>query len=80
VDQPRTLDARLALARRFAGEYGVTTPLLVDDPADEAFERAYAPWPLRLYVVRGTNVAWIAEPDGASYELSVAALRDMLQA
>ena len=67
VDQPRTLDARLGLARRFKADYGIESPLLVDDPADEAFERLYAPWPLRLYVVRGATLAWIAEPDGATF-------------
>ena len=78
VDQPRTLAARLALARRYAADYGITSPVVVDDPRDEGFERAYAPWPLRLYVVRGAAVAWIAEPDGASYERSIAELRAML--
>ena len=77
VDQPRTLDARLGLARRFAADYGIESPLLVDDPADEAFERLYAPWPLRLYVVRGATLAWIAEPDGATFEPAVARLRAM---
>lgn len=77
VDQPRTLAARLALARRFAADYGVASPLLVDDPATEAFERTYAPWPLRLYVVRGATLSWIAEPDGASFEPAVARLRVM---
>ena len=45
--------------------------------ADEAFERLYAPWPLRLYVVRGAELAWIAEPDGATFEPAVARLRAM---
>jgi hypothetical protein len=77
VDQPRTLAARLALARRFAAEYGVASPMYIDDPATEAFERTYAPWPLRLYVVRGATLSWIAEPDGATFEPVVARLRAM---
>ena len=77
VDQPKTLDARLGLARRFKADYGIESPLLVDNPADEAFERLYAPWPLRLYVVRGAELAWIAEPDGATFEPAVARLRAM---
>ena len=77
VDQPKTLDARLGLARRFKADYGIKSQLLVDNPADEAFERLYAPWPLRLYVVRGATLAWIAEPDGATFEPAVARLRAM---
>ena len=77
VDQPKTLDARLGLARRFKADYGIESQLLVDNPADEAFERLYAPWPLRLYVVRGAELAWIAEPDGATFEPAVARLRTM---
>ena len=77
VDQPRTLEQRLGLARRFAADYGIESPLYVDNPADEAFERLYAPWPLRLYVVRGAKLAWIAEPDGATFEPAVAKLRAM---
>ena len=69
VDQPRTLDARLGLARRFKADYGIESPLLVDDPADEAFER--------LYVLRGAKLAWIAEPDGATFAPAVARLRAM---
>ncbi len=39
VDQPKTLDARLGLARRFKADYGIESPLVVYEPADEAFER-----------------------------------------
>ena len=31
----------------------------------------------RLYVVRGATLAWIAEPDGATFEPAVARLRAM---
>mmetsp|Transcript_65432 Transcript_65432/g.206773 ORF Transcript_65432/g.206773 Transcript_65432/m.206773 type:complete len:159 (-) Transcript_65432:154-630(-) len=41
-------------------------PLLVD-PVSNAFDAAYAPWPLRFYILRGGRVEMVAEPRGCSY-------------
>ena len=77
VDQPRTLE-RAWDSRGASKPTTVSSPAYVDNPADEARARAYAPWPsLRLYVVRGATLAWIAEPDGATFEPAVARLRAM---
>ena len=48
--QPRSLDERRAVARRFAAEQALEWPLYVD-AMDDAFENAYAAWPERLYVI-----------------------------
>jgi hypothetical protein len=73
VAQPTTLEARLALARRFVDEYGIDMDTFVDDPEQgEPFEKLYAPWPLRLYVLDAAGtVEWVAEPDKCSFDGAV---------
>lgn len=48
--QPRTIEARLAVAADFARRFEFTIPLRVDCMSNEA-QDAYAAWPERLYVV-----------------------------
>lgn len=80
--QPTTEAARLALAQRFGREYAAPAhraadappiPVVVDGMAN-AFNRAYAVWPERLYVlepadeaderggVSAARLAYVAEP------------------
>jgi len=79
VTQPKTLAARCLLAHNFAADFGISMPVLVDDPTTDAFDNAYSPWPLRLYLVRrdGT-LGWIAEPEGCSFEGVLGQLREQL--
>jgi len=84
VPQPRADADRCALAARFAADFGLSdAPLLVDaaEGADaDAFERAYAPWPLRFHGVvgggahGGATIGFVAHPRDCGYD--VAALRD----
>lgn len=50
IEDPRTDEERLALARRTQEELGLAWPMLVDR-LDDAVNRAYAAWPERLYLV-----------------------------
>jgi hypothetical protein len=50
IEEPRTPEERLALARRTQAELRFPFPLLIDG-LDDAVNRAYAAWPERLYVV-----------------------------
>jgi len=68
--QPRTMDERLALARRFAEEYAAPAgalfgdapiPVYVDTMANE-LERRYAVWPERLFVLEDGQVAYVSQP------------------
>ncbi len=48
---------------------------LVDDPeGGDVFEQMYAPWPLRLYLISGSTIEWIAEPKACSYDEAVSEL------
>jgi hypothetical protein len=54
--QPTKTSERCELARLFDIPIDSSSPLelLVDSPElGDPFELAYAPWPLRLYVIRG---------------------------
>ncbi|KAL3903952.1 MAG: hypothetical protein SGARI_005147 [Bacillariaceae sp.] len=83
--QPTTAEERCALARDFCDLYGLPynsddddddapVEVLVDDPStNDQFEKEYAPWPLRLYLIDNASqkVEWIAQPNDCSYDLAV---------
>jgi hypothetical protein len=73
--QPRTTPERAAAARGFVEHYGFRPRVLVD-PVDNPFDAAFAPWPLRFYVLAAGRVAFKAQPKDCSY--SVAELRDAM--
>ena len=85
VAQPRRDADRCALARRFAADFGLQdVPMLVDaaeGPEADAFDAAYAPWPLRFHGVAGdasspggARLGHVAHPKDCAYDL--APLRD----
>jgi hypothetical protein len=58
---------------------GPNYELLVDDPEQgKPLEKAYAPWPLRLYVIKGAHIEWIAEPESCSFDKAVVEMRRLL--
>eukprot|EP00037_Helgoeca_nana_P013078 m.119869 g.119869 ORF g.119869 m.119869 type:complete len:133 (+) comp21821_c0_seq2:1043-1441(+) len=67
--QPRTIEQRVELARRFARVYsrptcegvGPIIPVCVDT-IDNAFGEAFAVWPERFFVIRGGTVTFISQP------------------
>jgi hypothetical protein len=84
VSQPKSAEERIQVARTFLGNYDLGETLeesskmvvVVDDPAHNAFEKAYAPWPLRLFVIVNGKMEWIAQPKDCSYDVSL--LREWL--
>lgn len=50
IEQPKTMEERLAVARTCYSNLGLTFPAVVDNMDDKA-EKAYAAWPDRLYIV-----------------------------
>lgn len=54
--------------------------LLVDNPEpvllnsgqsfeSNSFERLFAPWPLRFYVILNSKICWISEPSGGMFSI-----------
>ena len=83
-EQPTRGIERCRLARLFASDFGMETQgsnyeVLVDDPEEgEPFEKQYAPWPLRLYIISGRTIEWIAEPESCSFDKAVVEMRTLL--
>ncbi len=81
VAQPRRDADRLALARAFAADFRMAPSdgftLLVDAAEGahaDAFEHAYAPWPLRFFGVEGGALSLVPHPRDCGYD--AAELRD----
>jgi len=76
--QPTTTLERIQLAKLLEKEFKLEIPILVDPPENgDAFEAAYAPWPLRFFVVSPLRrLTYIAQPQHGSF--SVKALETAL--
>jgi len=81
TNQTRSVEERRVLATRFATDFGLSFPLLIDSMAN-GFMDAFAAWPMRFYIVKGGKVVLRAMPgqgEGAyGYDASV--LSDWLAA
>ncbi|KAL4440384.1 hypothetical protein ABPG75_003385 [Micractinium tetrahymenae] len=77
LSQPQSTEERAAAAARFVEQYGFQAPMLVD-PIDNPFDAAFAPWPLRFYILHRSRLRYKAQPRDCSYDLSE--LRDRLMA
>lgn len=75
IDQPTSNKERCEVAQQFQGDFSFTIPLVVD-PVENPFDKAYAPWPLRFYVLHNGHVTYVAQPSAGRFD--VAALRDAL--
>lgn len=86
-EQPRTTLDRCRLAQKFLTVFDMdldssgasNVQFLVDDrDRDDLFEKAYAPWPVRLYLIRDGVLEWLSFPRNASHEEDVTKLMEML--
>jgi hypothetical protein len=69
-DQPKTLEARRAVAEDFRKAVNWEIPMVLDEMGDlNTFEHMYHAWPLRWYIIHtdGTLV-YKAQPNGAEYK------------
>ena len=85
-EQSKTAAERCTLARNFAMDFDMpkevlddksnAVELLVDNPElGDPFEKEYAPWPLRLFLIKSDGtIDWIAQPKDCSYDEAVADL------
>jgi len=71
-DQPKTLEERLTVARRFVDTRAFKVPLVVDGMAN-AFQEAFAAWPFRFFIVGADRKVLLKaepNPEVCGYELS----------
>jgi len=61
-------EERALVAMRFANDFGLSTDrfrVFVDPLPDEQFEKAYAPWPVRIFCLEGAKLSYVSEPSNA---------------
>lgn len=75
INQPRTTDRRRELAKEFSEKFDVKFPMVVD-PVENPFDDVYAAWPLRFYILQDGKLVHKAQPEDATYDISV--LREWL--
>jgi len=75
-NQPKSVQERINIAKVFKEELKCLLPILVDGP-DDHFERAFASWPLRFYVIKDGKIIYKAQPK-SNYRYSVSELREFL--
>lgn len=69
---------RASVATQFVNDFGLQShfKLYVDPLPSEEFEKAYAPWPLRIFCLEGHQLSYISEPEDA--QIPVAEVQDWL--
>ena len=83
-NQPSTSVERCQLAQQFASDFDISLDsdcfeFLVDAcERQDPFEQAFAPWPLRLYMIRDGKLEWISQPKDCSFDEAVRELMVML--
>mmetsp|Transcript_25911 Transcript_25911/g.40658 ORF Transcript_25911/g.40658 Transcript_25911/m.40658 type:complete len:134 (+) Transcript_25911:1603-2004(+) len=73
VEQPKVASERVKLAQRFVKTFGMGTEMkvLVDNPENgNLFGEAYAPWPIRLYVIENGTMQFISAPTDCAHDVS----------
>lgn len=58
---------RASVAARFVDDFGMRDHfrVFVDPLPEEEFEKAYAPWPVRVFCLDGDKLSYISEPHDA---------------
>jgi len=69
-NQTHTIEERLAVAKDFIRDFDFQMPMVVDKPDENLFEKLYAPWPVRIYVIdKEHRLTYKAEPSETMLEL-----------
>jgi len=63
-NQTHSIAERAAVARDFVRNESYEFTLRIDPPPADAFETAFAAWPLRFYVIENRKISFICEPYG----------------
>jgi len=61
-NQPKTIQDRCQLAQQYKEEAEISFPMMVDN-MDNDFDKLFAAWPLRFYVIENGKLIFKAQPD-----------------
>ena len=73
VEQPQVLSKRMALAQIFVETFGLgpeMSVLVANPELGNPFESAYAPWPIRIYVIENGVIQFISEPTDCAHDVT----------
>jgi len=73
VKQPCLISERVNLAKKFVDTFGLGPEMkvVVDDPDRNAFQSAYAPWPIRIFVIENSRIQYISSPKDCTHDVTV---------
>lgn len=63
-NQTHTIEERAAVARDFIVHNKYEFPIMLDVPPTNEFDKLFAAWPLRFYVIENGRLTFICEPYG----------------
>jgi Iodothyronine deiodinase len=69
LNQPKSTEERLEAAKQFKEHYNFRVPILVD-PIEDGFDKVFAPWPLRFYILDKGKLVYKAQPKDCSYDIA----------
>jgi len=71
IPQTKSIDQRKSAAQQFVNDFDLKFPLVMDDPQTNQFEKEYAPWPLRIYIIDENKILrYLAFPSDTMLELN----------
>jgi len=69
VKQPTTMKERIDVAKYFVEKFKLKLTSVCDTMEND-FEKNFAPWPLRFYIIENGKLIFKAQPNNASYDVS----------
>jgi hypothetical protein len=76
-EQPKNIQERAAIAGKFIKEQEFQLPMVID-AMNNNFQKSFAAWPFRFYIVHQGRVALKAQPDAESHHYDLEAVREWL--
>lgn len=70
IRTPRDSEERCQSAVKFARNFAIPFPVLVDQLPDDPFTSTYNPWPTRCYVIHHGKIAIITRPENACFDVT----------
>jgi hypothetical protein len=64
--QPKSIEERCDLANKFVTENNIRFEVVVDS-MENSFEKMFAAWPIRFYVIKNGELVFKAEPNLKDY-------------
>ncbi len=69
-NQTHTIEERLTVTKDFIRDFDFQIPVVIDKPEENLFEKLYASWPIRIYVIdKDYRVTYKAQPSETMLEL-----------